>query len=72
MSKGIMKYTGWAQDIWNMNNFMNLNNTDDRYDSVYFCTLLGGGGEGVKKSMFCTLVNNIDNFGWPLIQLMFV
>ena len=44
MSKGIMKYTGWAQDIWNMNNFMNLNNTDDRYnDSIYFCTLLGGG-----------------------------
>ena len=43
MSKGIMKYTGWPQDIWNMNNFMNLNNTDDKYDSVYFCTLLGGG-----------------------------
>ena len=47
MSKGIMKYTGWAQDIWNMNNFMNLNNTDDRYDSVYFCTLLGGGKKRV-------------------------
>jgi hypothetical protein len=48
MSKGIMKYTGWAQDIWNMNNFMNLNNTDDRYDSVYFLYSFGRGGGGKK------------------------
>ena len=64
MSKGIMKYTGWAQDIWNMNNFMNLNNTDDRYDSVYFCTLLGGPGADKPGSVFTLYSQN--TFLYPL------
>ena len=62
MREGIMTHT--IQNIvWNMNNFMNLNNTDDRYDSVYFLYSFGRGGGGKKKPMFCTLVNNIHNFG---------